>query len=163
MAAYRYWGFKATDVAFNTSYPYFNSLWEIEFFLSADGSGTDLTAGKTAVASSYQVGYEASKAIDNNSGTRWASNNSSSVSDLIYVDLTTAQSVASASITGDAPYFAKKFMIVASNNATDWTNIKEYSTTSTSNKQVFSNIQTIKRKLINGGLVSPLIRGVLCR
>ncbi|WP_317618390.1 discoidin domain-containing protein [Paenibacillus sp. PL91] len=87
---------------------------------SAASTGTNLALGKTTVASSIEgAGFEASKATDGNSSTRWASIEGSN-NQWIYVDLGTTQSVNRVKLNWEAAY-GKGYKIQVSNDATTWT------------------------------------------
>ncbi|OAB33034.1 chemotaxis protein [Paenibacillus glacialis] len=83
-------------------------------------TGTNLALGKTAVASSVEAsGFEASKATDGNSSTRWASNEGSN-NEWIYVDLSVTQSVYQVKLNWEDAY-AKGYKIQVSDDKTTWT------------------------------------------
>jgi endo-1,4-beta-D-glucanase Y/chitodextrinase len=87
---------------------------------SAGSTGTNLALGKTSVASSVEgAGFEASKATDGNSTTRWASIEGSN-NQWIYVDLGTTQSVNRVKLNWEAAY-GKGYKIQVSTNASTWT------------------------------------------
>lgn len=83
---------------------------------------TDVAQGKTATASGiYGAGYEAAKAVDGNSGTRWASNSPVSTA-WIYVDLLLGYRVTSVVLNWEAAY-GKNYTIDVSPDAVNWTTI----------------------------------------
>lgn len=89
-------------------------------------TAANLALGKTAVASSVEAsGFEASKATDGNSSTRWASIEGSN-NEWIYVDLGTTQSINRVKLNWEDAY-AKAYKIQVSNDTTTWTDA--YSTT----------------------------------
>ncbi len=90
----------------------------------SSGSGTPLSQGQPATASSVQAGYPASNAVDGNLSTRW----SSAFSDpqWLQVDLGATHVISQVVLNWEAAY-AKAFQIQTSNDAVTWTTI--YSTT----------------------------------
>ncbi len=89
------------------------------------GSGTLLSQGHPATASSLEgAGYQASNAVDGNTGTRW----SSAFSDpqWLEVDLGATHTISHVALNWEAAY-AKAFQIQTSTDGTNWTTI--YSTT----------------------------------
>ncbi|MFX3634004.1 MAG: discoidin domain-containing protein [Candidatus Pristimantibacillus sp.] len=113
---------KAVDAAGNLS-PNSNTATATT---SAGSTTTNLALGKTAVASSIEAaGFEASKATDGNSSTRWASNEGSN-NEWIYVDLGTTKSVNRVKLNWEAAY-AKGYKIQVSADASTWTDA--YTTT----------------------------------
>jgi beta-glucanase (GH16 family) len=92
---------------------------------SGGGSGTVLSQGKTATASSTEnAGTPASAAVDGNTGTRW----SSAFSDpqWLQVDLGATHPINKVTLNWEAAY-AKAFQVQTSTDGTNWTTI--YSTT----------------------------------
>lgn len=151
-AGYRYWRILATDVSwvnYLSTYPYFQTLWTISFFASADGSGTDLCIGKTASARSFFASdptYNAAKANDNNASTRWATDASTSVNTPQWwaIDLgaggeANIQSVKIA--TFSTAYHAKAFALQYSSDGVNWTTKSSFSPASTTSATLtFSNL-----------------------
>jgi fibronectin type 3 domain-containing protein len=88
------------------------------------GSGTLLSQGQPATASSVQSGYPASNAVDGNLSTRWSS--ASSDPQWLQVDLGATHVISQVVLNWEAAY-AKAFQIQTSNDGTTWTTI--YSTT----------------------------------
>ena len=88
------------------------------------GSGTLLSQGQPATASSVQSGYPASNAVDGNLSTRW----SSAFSDpqWLQVDLGATHAISQVGLNWETAY-AKAFQIQTSDDGTTWTTI--YSTT----------------------------------
>ncbi|MDQ2873435.1 MAG: discoidin domain-containing protein [Actinomycetota bacterium] len=88
------------------------------------GTGTLLSQGQPATASSVQAGYPASNAVDGNLSTRW----SSAFSDpqWLEVDLGATHAITQVVLNWETAY-AKAFQIQASNDGATWTTI--YSTT----------------------------------
>ncbi|WP_445739190.1 galactose-binding domain-containing protein [Paenibacillus sp. FSL F4-0236] len=108
---------KAVDAAGNLSA---NSNTASATTSSTPAAGINLALGKTAVASSIEgVGFEASKATDGNSTTRWASIEGSN-NEWIYVDLGATQSVNRVKLNWEDAY-AKGYKVQVSNDATTWT------------------------------------------
>jgi len=107
-----------------TQYGY--SLWEFSVNGSpATGSGTLLSQGRPATASSLENGsFPAADAVDGNTATRW----SSVFSDpqWLEVDLGAAHAISQVVLNWEAAY-GKAFQIQTSNDGTTWTTI--YSTT----------------------------------
>ncbi len=89
-------------------------------------SATNVALNKTATASGIEgVGFEASKAFDGNTTTRWSSAASVSTA-WIYVDLGASYNISRVVLTWEAAY-ANGYQIQTSNDAATWNNI--YSTT----------------------------------
>ncbi len=88
------------------------------------GTGTLLSQGQPATASSVQAGYPASNAVDGNLSTRW----SSAFSDpqWLEADLGAAHTISQVVLYWETAY-ATAFQIQTSNDGTTWTTI--YSTT----------------------------------
>jgi fibronectin type 3 domain-containing protein len=88
------------------------------------GTGTLLSQGQPATASSVQAGYPASNAVDGNLSTRW----SSAFSDpqWLQVDLGATHTITQVVLNWETAY-GKAFQIQTSNDGTNWTTI--YSTT----------------------------------
>ena len=115
---------------FSDSYNLLNMLylsgnwWKPTF--GGPTTGSDLALGKTAVASSIEAaGFEASKATDGNSATRWASLEGNN-NEWIYVDLGSSKSINRVKLNWEAAY-GKSYKIQVSSNLTSWTDV--YSTT----------------------------------
>jgi len=88
--------------------------------------GGDLALNHSVTASSVQTGYETSKAVDGNSGTRWAS--AESDPQWIYVDLGATKTINHVKLSWETAY-GKSYQIQVSANSTGpWTDI--FSTTS---------------------------------
>ncbi|SIQ95229.1 Endo-1,4-beta-D-glucanase Y [Paenibacillus macquariensis] len=114
---------KAIDAAGNLSA---NSNTATATTSSTPTTGTNLALGKTAVASSVEgSGFEASKATDGNSTTRWASVEGNN-NEWIYVDLSVTQSVYRVKLNWEDAY-AKGYKIQVSDDKSTWTDA--YSTT----------------------------------
>ncbi|MEV6344864.1 penicillin acylase family protein [Actinoplanes sp. NPDC051851] len=79
---------------------------------------SNLAAGKTATASSYQSGYPASNAVDSNASTRWAS--SWADGQWIQVDLGSSQSVGRMTVSWESAY-ASAYTISTSTDGSTWT------------------------------------------
>lgn len=93
---------------------------------SANSSSTNLALNKTTVASSIEAaGFEAFKATDGNSSTRWASIEGNN-NEWIYVDLGTTTSVHRVKLNWEDAY-AKGYKIQVSTDSTTWTDA--YTTT----------------------------------
>jgi beta-glucanase (GH16 family) len=107
-----------------TQYGY--SLWEFSVNGSpATGSGTLLSQGRPATASSLENGsFPAADAVDGNTGTRWSSGFSDP--QWLEVDLGAAHAISQVVLNWEAAY-GKAFQIQTSNDGTTWTTI--YSTT----------------------------------
>ncbi|WP_054972253.1 discoidin domain-containing protein [Paenibacillus sp. A3] len=90
-------------------------------------TGGNLALGKQAVASSIEsAGFEASKAVDGNGSTRWASAEGQDPQ-WIYVDLGSSKAVSKVKLKWEAAY-ASAYKIQVSDNAAGWTDV--YTTTS---------------------------------
>ncbi|WP_438351687.1 discoidin domain-containing protein [Paenibacillus sp. FA6] len=114
---------KAVDAAGNLSA---NSNTATATTSTNPTTGSNLALGKTAVASSVEeAGFEASKATDGNSSTRWASIEGND-NEWIYVDLGSSKSVNRVKLNWEAAY-GKSYKIQVSSNSTSWTDV--YSTT----------------------------------
>jgi hypothetical protein len=101
------------------------SLYEFQVYGTPTSSGTLLSQGHPATASSLEnSSFPASNAVDGNTGTRW----SSAFSDpqWIYVDLGATHTISKVVLNWEAAY-GKAYQIQTSNDATNWTTI--YSTT----------------------------------
>nr|WP_234536212.1 discoidin domain-containing protein [Paenibacillus pseudetheri] len=124
--------FSDTGLTASTAYSYTVNAVDAAGNLSANSNtatattdstppdSTNLALGKTAVASSIEgVGFEASRATDGNSTTRWASVEGSN-NEWIYVDLGATQSVNRVKLNWEDAY-AKGYKVQVSNDATTWT------------------------------------------
>ncbi len=88
----------------------------------AGGGGSNLALNKPATASStYSSSYAAGKAVDGSTSTYWRSGSLSSTTIAWwYVDLGTAQSINRVVIKWRSSYYAKKYDIQVSNDASSW-------------------------------------------
>ncbi|CAH0119300.1 hypothetical protein PAE9249_01799 [Paenibacillus sp. CECT 9249] len=120
---------------FSDSYNLLNMLYlSGNWWKPGSGGGTpgggNLALGKPAYASSIEgTGFEASKAVDGNAATRWASAEGSDPQ-WIYVDLGSVRSVNKVKLNWEAAY-AKNYKIQVSTDSgtpANWTDV--YSTTS---------------------------------
>ncbi|WP_110514317.1 discoidin domain-containing protein [Herpetosiphon llansteffanensis] len=88
-------------------------------------TGVNLALGRPALASSIEgTGFEASKAVDSNAATRWASAETSV--EWLRIDLGATYTLNRVLLKWEAAY-AKAYRVEVSTNATNWTTI--YSTT----------------------------------
>lgn len=88
---------------------------------------TNLALNRPATASSIEAaGFEASKAVDGSTSSRWASVDPAPTAQWIYVDLGTTTAIGRVVLRWEAAY-ATAYTVQVSNNTTSWTNI--YSTT----------------------------------
>lgn len=88
---------------------------------------TNLALNKPATASSIEAsGFEAAKAVDGNTSTRWASVDPATTAQWIYVDFGTTTAIGRVVLRWEAAY-ATAYTVQVSNDASTWTNI--YSTT----------------------------------
>src|SRR5258706_1990337 len=88
---------------------------------------TNLALNKPATASSIEAaGFEAAKAVDGSTSTRWASVDPASTTQWIYVDLGATTSISRVVLKWEAAY-AKSYQVQVSNDASTWTTI--FSTT----------------------------------
>jgi len=95
------------------------SLYEFEVY-----GVTNLATGKTATASSIEgTGYEAGKAVDGNTSTRWAST-SGSDPQWIYVDLGSSQSISRVKLNWEAAYGKDYKIQVSTSGTSSWTDVK---------------------------------------
>jgi hypothetical protein len=91
-------------------------------------AGTLLSQGKPATASSTEgAGFEAARAVDGSSSTRWASVEPATTNQWIYVDLGTTATIDRVVLNWEAAY-AKSYQVQVSSNASTWTSL--FSTTS---------------------------------
>jgi hypothetical protein len=152
---HRYVRLLATDVSWTnylSSNPYFQTLWQISFFASTDGTGTDLCIGKTASAKSfYAAGYEASKANDNNINTRFATAQGAEglVAQWWMIDAGVGNTIDVRSVklagfylAGTGYLYAKSFALQWSDDGTNWTTKATFNTTQQPDKtvQTFQNL-----------------------
>jgi hypothetical protein len=97
------------------------SLWEVEVY-----GLSSLAAGKSAVASAIQgPGYEASKAFDTNTATRWSGGSDSQHVAWVYADLGATYDVRSVRLNWEAA-FGSTYKVQISDDASTWSDI--YST-----------------------------------
>lgn len=88
-------------------------------------SNPNLALGRPVTVSSYgSAGYEGSKAVDGNTGTRWGSQYSDP--QWIYVDLGSSRNISKVVLNWEGAY-ASSYKVQTSNDATNWTD--KYSTT----------------------------------
>lgn len=145
--------FNDTGLSASTAYSYTVKAVDAAGNLSANSNsatattsanpttGTNLALGKTAVASSVEsTEFEASKATDGNSSTRWASNEGSN-NEWIYVDLSVTQSVYRVKLNWEDAY-AKGYKIQVSDDKTTWTDAY---TTTTGNGAIDDNTFTVPK------------------
>jgi hypothetical protein len=92
----------------------------VQFPANRSENITNLAAGKTVTASASQSGYAASKAVDQNGTTRWASDWSDN--QWIYVDLGSAKQVGRAVLRWESAY-GKSYTIQVSSNGSTWTTV----------------------------------------
>jgi hypothetical protein len=94
---------------------------------AAFAQSANLALNKPATASSIEgAGFEASKAVDGNTSTRWASVDPATTVQWIYVDLGSATALNRVVLKWEAAY-AKSYQVQVSNDANTWTTI--FSTT----------------------------------
>ncbi|MDR7277093.1 hypothetical protein J2S41_003871 [Catenuloplanes atrovinosus] len=88
--------------------------------LNANAAETPLSQGKPATSSSVEAGFNASAAVDGDTGTRW----SSAFADpqWLQVDLGSTQTISRVVLNWEAAY-ASAFTIQTSPNGTTWTDI----------------------------------------
>lgn len=88
---------------------------------AAEAAETLLSQGRPATASSIEAaGFEAGKAVDGNSSTRWASVEGHDP-EWIQVDLGSAQAISRVRLTWEAAY-AKSYQVRISTDGSSWTN-----------------------------------------
>lgn len=138
---HRYWRIQAASASQNSNW---ESFFQISFFNSMDGSGTDLCIGKTATASTTYSGFPASYANDNNTGTRWANNNTETPPSWWSCDLTTPQEVHSVKLmafySNPIAYFAINWNLQWSDDNTNWTTANSIALSNTTALQTFTNL-----------------------
>jgi RHS repeat-associated protein len=89
------------------------------FLMGMPSFATNIALNKTATASSIQAGgYEAAKAMDGNTGTRWSS--ASTDNEWIYVNLGSLNYIDTVKIRWENAY-ASEYKIQFSNDASQWT------------------------------------------
>lgn len=142
-ATHRYWRIQV--VAGFEGYQTWETFFQISFFSSVDGTGTDLCLGKTASALTSYPGFPASLANDNNAGTRWANNQSGSPPTWWKIDLGSGNDaqIHSAKLLGfviTEYYFATKWDLQWSDNNTDWTTQTRFNVAQTAALQTISNL-----------------------
>lgn len=138
---HRYW--RITNTSASQS-PNWQSFWQISFFSSTDGSGTDLCLSKTASARDSYGGFPASYANDNNSGTRWANNNDHPTGEWWAIDLVTPSEVHSIKLAGffgnPMVYFSLNWDLEWSDDNTNWTKQTSVTLIGTASVQTFTNL-----------------------
>ena len=109
---------------------------------STSASGTDLCIGATASANADPVGWESSKANDNDSNTRWDSGNVFATPTWWAVDFGTDKTIRSFYIYDEfgGNYIAKSIAVQYSSNGSNWTTLKIVNTTQTAHFTA-SNVQ----------------------
>ncbi len=86
-------------------------------------AGTLLSQGKPATASSTEgAGFEAAKAVDGSTATRWASVEPATTTQWISVDLGATVTIDRVVLNWEAAY-AKSYQIQVSSNASTWTSV----------------------------------------
>lgn len=139
---HRYWRVQSDEPL---GYQGWESFFQISFFSSVDGSGTDLCIGKTASASTSYGGYPASLANDNNASTRWANAQTSTPRTWWGIDLGSGNTSEIHSVKmqglvlGDF-YFARKWYLQWSDDNTNWTTQSTIILTTTSAVQTVGNL-----------------------
>jgi len=96
------------------------SLFEFQVFGTPVGTGTLLSQGHPAVASSVEAPFVAANAVDGNAGTRWSS--AFTNNEWIYVDLGATATINRVVLNWEAAY-GSGYQIQVSPNATNWTTI----------------------------------------
>lgn len=109
---------KMAGTARATSYGY--SLYEFEVFSTSPSPASNLSLGKTAVASSDQGGFEPAKAFDANNTSRWGSIYADN--QWLYVDLGRTTNITQVNLIWEIAY-GKNFRLDVSPDATNWTTI----------------------------------------
>lgn len=95
-----------------------------DFSLTLVPVATNIAPGKAASASSQRSGYEAAKAVDGSTSTRWYSSNDGT--QWLRVDLGAAYSVEKVVIPWYSSYYAKAYKVQTSTDGSSWTDV--YST-----------------------------------
>ncbi len=94
---------------------------------AAFAQSANLALNKPATASSIEgAGFEASKAVDGSTSTRWASVDPATIAQWIYVDLGATTAISQVVLKWEVAY-AKSYQVQVSNDASTWTTI--FSTT----------------------------------
>ncbi|MDC0713634.1 discoidin domain-containing protein [Stigmatella sp. ncwal1] len=101
------------------------SLWEFQVYGTSMSTGTLLSQGKSATASSAQAGLGVANAVDGNAGTRWGS--AFTNNEWLYVDLGASATITRVVLNWEPAYATGYQIQTASSASGPWTNI--YSTT----------------------------------
>ncbi|MCG5241408.1 discoidin domain-containing protein [Azospirillum doebereinerae] len=136
----RYWRIYSSGAPYEGAGGY-TALYELEMFAAADASGSDLTTGKTATASSVYSGFPASRAIDDNGTTEWSTADGLASNAWIYVDLVTAAAVRSVTLTPQLGRTSASVLVQYSSDASAWTTLTTINPANTTGKQTFTNLQ----------------------
>jgi hypothetical protein len=101
------------------------SLWEFQVYGTPGGTGTLLSQGKPATASSVETAFVAASAVDGDPGTRWASAFSSN--EWIHVDLGATATITRVVLTWEAAFATGYQIQTAASPSGPWTTV--FSTT----------------------------------
>lgn len=138
----RYWAIRSAGSSlYGTPEAY---ATELELFTTANATGADQTTGKTAAASSQGTGFEASKAIDDNTSTSWNTAGGDSVKRL-YVDLGSSLAIRSLRmlpyVVSGHPIISATVYVEYSNDTSSWSTLATLTIADTSGTQTFTNLQ----------------------
>lgn len=139
LASARWW--RVRSVGSTQSGSNYVDLCELELYASADGTGTDLTTGKSAAASTnYNSSYPAGLAIDNNSSSFWASA-AGDPGPWLSADLEAAAAVRSFRLTfylsAGLVVWGTSVLLEWSNDGSAWTTAGSYAVASSAASQLF--------------------------
>lgn len=112
--------FGGVDMLFHTASA--NSAKDYQIQTSTTATSADITAGKTATASSTLTTYTASQSVDNDIQTRWISNEATNTApQWLKIDLGSTQDVAGVHWLNATGYTTNNFEVQYSTNDADWT------------------------------------------
>ncbi|MBP2233144.1 hypothetical protein J2847_006479 [Azospirillum agricola] len=140
LVAARYWRLFSSGAPYTGAGDY-TALYELEMFGAADATGTDLTTGKTATASSAYPGFPAGRAIDDNPSTEWSTADGQASNAWIYVDFGTAVTVRALSLTPQPSRISGTVFVQYSFDALAWATLATIAPVNVTGKQVFTYLQ----------------------
>lgn len=131
----RYWRVLATGETHYASDNYFQ-VAEIAFYETTDCAGTNLSLSATVDASSEFSGFPASQAADNNNGTEWCTNSSSTcIGEWFRAYFSTDKTIKSVAIQthdrSDKQMHASEFKVQYSNDGSSWSDLSTHTTLGT--------------------------------
>ncbi|MCG5241862.1 discoidin domain-containing protein [Azospirillum doebereinerae] len=140
LVAGRYWRLLSNGAPYTGAGDY-TALFELEMFSASDGSGSDLTTGKTATASSVYSGFPAGRAIDDNASTEWSTAEGAASNAWLSVDFGAAVTVRSLSITPQPGRISGTVFVQYSSDAAAWATLATIAPVNGAGKQVFTYLQ----------------------